>query len=175
MISAGIAGGFASPTTVEGTVVASSIMAADLGAQTPEGFSDVAELGFGIVAHQPPPTLAKSAAAALGATYGPVLTVSTVTGTADRATELAARHQGAAAEAMEGFGVATAAALHGVPVLEIRTVSNSVGPRDRATWRIPEALRALTGAFAALWPVVDTWKDREGPWPMRNSPHNGGR
>ncbi|MEU8351332.1 futalosine hydrolase, partial [Streptomyces sp. NPDC048845] len=66
------------------------------------------------------------------------------------AAALAERHPGAAAEAMEGFGVAEAAAAHGVPVLEIRAVSNPVGPRDRAAWRIPDALAALTAAFAAL-------------------------
>jgi futalosine hydrolase len=54
------------------------------------------------------------------------------------------------AEAMEGFGVAEAAARHGLPVLELRTVSNPVGPRDRAAWRIGEALEALERAFAAL-------------------------
>jgi futalosine hydrolase len=76
-----------------------------------------------------------------------VLTVSTVTGTADRAGQLTARHPGAVAEAMEGFGVAEAAAAAGVPVVEIRAVSNAVGPRDRAAWRIGEALAALTTAF----------------------------
>ena len=79
-----------------------------------------------------------------------MLTVSTVTGSAARTAELAARHPGVLAEAMEGFGVAEAAAAHGVPVLEIRTVSNAVGPRDRAAWRIGDALAALTAAFGAL-------------------------
>ena len=32
---------------------------------------------------------------------------------------------------MEGFGVATAAALAGVPFAELRTISNAIGPRDR--------------------------------------------
>jgi futalosine hydrolase len=62
---------------------------------------------------------------------------------------------------MEGFGVAEAAAAHGVPVLEIRAVSNPVGPRDRAAWRIPDALRALRAAFAALPPALDAWKNEE--------------
>ncbi|MDT0343250.1 futalosine hydrolase [Streptomyces sp. DSM 44938] len=160
VIAAGIGGGFAPAAGVGGTVVASSIVAADLGAQTSDGFLDVAELGFGVAAHEPPEGLARAVATATGAALGPVLTVSTVTGTAERAAELAKRHPGAAAEAMEGFGVATAAAPAGVPVLEIRCVSNAVGPRDRAAWRIPAALRALTDAFAALPPVLDTWRDR---------------
>ncbi|GAA2805493.1 hypothetical protein GCM10010441_32920 [Kitasatospora paracochleata] len=79
-----------------------------------------------------------------------MLTVSTVTGSAERAAALTARHPGAVAEAMEGFGVAEAAARFGVPAGEIRAVSNPVGPRDRAAWRIGEALGALERAFRTL-------------------------
>lgn len=155
VVSAGIGGGFA--PVREGTVVATSIVAADLGAVTPAGFASVAELGFGTVEHRSPEGLVRAVAEAAGAVAGPVLTVSTVTGTAERAAELAARHPGAVAEAMEGFGVAEAAAAHGVPVLEMRTVSNPVGPRDRAAWRIPEALAALRGSCTALLPVLRAW------------------
>ncbi|CAM5245473.1 Futalosine hydrolase [Streptomyces griseomycini] len=84
-----------------------------------------------------------------------MLTVSTVTGTAARAAGLRARHPRALAEAMEGFGVAEAAAAHGVPVLEVRAVSNPVGPRDRAAWRIGDALAALTEGFGKLAPVLE--------------------
>ncbi|MFD8082976.1 futalosine hydrolase [Kitasatospora sp. NPDC059722] len=150
VVSAGIAGGFAPHAPVGATVVADAIVAADLGAETPEGFADVAELGFGTTRHTPPPAAVVLAARALGAVTGPVLTVSTVTGSAERAAALTARHPGAAAEAMEGFGVAEAAARFGVPAFELRTVSNPVGPRDRAAWRIGDALAALERAFAAL-------------------------
>ncbi|MBB0230870.1 futalosine hydrolase [Streptomyces calidiresistens] len=149
VLCAGIAGGFAERAPLGSVVVASRIVAADLGAGTAEGFVDVTELGFGTVAHEPPADLAAEVAGAAGALLAPVLTVSTVTGTAGRAADLAARHPGAGAEAMEGFGVAEAAVRAGVPVLEVRAVSNTVGPRDRAAWRIPEALRALSHACAA--------------------------
>ncbi|MFJ4189570.1 futalosine hydrolase [Kitasatospora sp. NPDC089509] len=153
--SAGIAGGFAPHAPVGATVLASAIVAADLGAETPEGFADVTELGFGTARHTPAPAVVAWTARALAAcgveaVTGPVLTVSTVTGSAERAATLAARHPGAAAEAMEGFGVAEAAARFGVPAFELRTVSNPVGPRDRSAWRIGEALAALESAFAAL-------------------------
>ncbi|WEV27176.1 futalosine hydrolase [Streptomyces sp. 71268] len=131
-------------------VVADAIVAADLGAETPDGFAAVTDLGFGTIRHLPPAHLVRAAAEATGGVRGSVLTVSTVTGSAERAAELMARHPGAVAEAMEGFGVAEAATAYGVPVLEIRTVSNAVGPRDRAAWRIDAALAALTGAFEAL-------------------------
>jgi futalosine hydrolase len=84
-----------------------------------------------------------------------VLTVSTATGTAETAAARAARIPGAAAEAMEGFGVAAAARLFGVPVLEIRAVSNRVGPRDRSAWRVEEALTALARASAVLGAVLE--------------------
>lgn len=174
-VSAGIAGGFGQP--LGGTVVASSIVAADLGAVTspasggeaptpasagaakaPAGFASVAELGLGTAEHRPASALVRAVAEASGAAAGPVLTVSTVTGTAERARELTDRHPGAVAEAMEGFGVAEAAALHGVPVLELRTVSNQVGPRDPGAWRIPAALAALGTGCAAMLPVLRAWE-----------------
>ncbi|MBC2904574.1 futalosine hydrolase [Streptomyces sp. PSKA01] len=158
VVSAGIGGGFAPHAPVGSLVVADEITAADLGAETPEGFLPVTELGFGTVTHRPPRSLVRALAEATGARTGAVLTVSTVTGTAARATALRERHPTALAEAMEGFGVAEAAALHGVPVLEIRAVSNPVGPRDRAAWRIGEALAALTEGFGKLTPVLESWK-----------------
>lgn len=154
-MSAGIGGGFPGTAPPGSIVVADAIVAADLGARTPDGFLPVDRLGFGRSVHPPPPDTARRTAetlakAGLTVALAPVLTVSTVTGDEARAAELAARHPGAGAEAMEGFGVAEAAAVHGLPVLEIRTVSNPVGPRDRAAWRIPEALAALTDTFAVL-------------------------
>ncbi|MFE2139041.1 futalosine hydrolase, partial [Streptomyces sp. NPDC059466] len=128
---------------------------APLGADSPGGFLPVDTLGFGRTTHACPPRLATAVARALGATHAPVLTVSTATGTAERARALAHAHPDAGAEAMEGFGVAEAAAAHGTPVLEIRTVSNAVGPRDRSAWRIGEALTALQEAFSVLRTVLE--------------------
>ncbi|MEL5960652.1 futalosine hydrolase [Streptomyces sp. CLV115] len=157
VISAGIGGGFAPVAPVGSLVVADRIGAADLGAETATGFVPVTELGFGRAWHLPPRSLVREAAAATGALTGDILTVSTVTGSADRAAALLAAHPRAAAESMEGFGVAEAAELVGLPVLEIRAVSNAVGPRDRDAWRIGDALAALTGAFGKLVPVLEGW------------------
>ncbi|KAB1147276.1 futalosine hydrolase [Streptomyces luteolifulvus] len=162
-VSAGIAGGFQPDAPVGSLVVANEITAADLGAETADGFAPVTELGFGTVTHRPPEPLVRGVVAATGARPGAVLTVSTVTGTAARADALRARHPRALAEAMEGFGVAEAAAAHGVPVLEIRAVSNPVGPRDRAGWRIGDALTALTEAFGKLTPVLKSWNSHDRP------------
>jgi len=157
VVCAGIAGGFAPDAPVGSLVVADDIVAADLGAQTPDGFLPVTELGFGTISHRPPQPLVRDLAAVTGALTGTVLTVSTVTGSAARATELRARHPRALAEGMEGFGVAEAATAHGTPVVEVRAVSNPVGPRDRAAWRIGDALAALTDGFGKLAPLLESW------------------
>ncbi|WMX45741.1 futalosine hydrolase [Streptomyces roseicoloratus] len=161
VVSAGIAGGFLPHAPIGTVVVSDAVVAADLGAQTPDGYLAVEELGFGRSAHPVAPELTGAVAKALADgglphAVGPVLTVSTVTGTAERAVELARRHPGAVAEAMEGFGVAEAAAAYGVPVVEIRAVSNAVGPRDRAAWRIGQALDALRRAFQLIGRTVFT-------------------
>jgi futalosine hydrolase len=161
VVSTGIAGGFLPGAPLGSLVVADEITAADLGAQTADGFVPVTELGFGTVTHRPPEALVREAAAATGARTGAILTVSTVTGTAERAAELRERHPTALAEAMEGFGVAEAAAAHHTPVLEIRAISNPVGPRDRAAWRIGDALTALTEAFGKLAPVLESWNPHD--------------
>lgn len=161
VVSAGIAGGFAPAAPVGSLVVADEITVADLGAETGDGFLPVTELGFGTITHRPPEALVRVVAEATGARTGTVLTVSTATGSAARADALRTRHPRALAEAMEGFGVAEAAAAHHVPVLEIRAVSNPVGPRDRAAWRIDDALAALSEGFGKLTDVLTRWNPHE--------------
>jgi futalosine hydrolase len=144
VICVGIGGGFASRITPGGTAIGTESIAADLGADSPDGFIPLSELGFGADRHPVDQELLRALQRALPeAVAGPVLTVSTVTGTLSGTSEITRRHPDAVAEAMEGFGVATAAAGAGVPFAEIRTISNLVGPRDRGAWRIAEALAAL--------------------------------
>ncbi|NHN34470.1 futalosine hydrolase [Paenibacillus agricola] len=159
VISAGIAGGFVGRAEVGSIVIADAAIAADLGAQTPDGFRSLDQLGFGSSQVPVDVGLAKRLAEALRAAGGPVytgtiLTVSTVTGTAETAAELVARVPGATAEAMEGYGVGMAAYQSGIPFLEIRAISNAVGPRDRSAWRIEEALHALEAASKTLREVL---------------------
>lgn len=159
VISAGIAGGFVDRAAIASLVVASEIIAADLGAETPDGFLSVDELGFGSTRVPVDAELVSKVhnsllKAGLQVTTGPVLSLSTVTGSHKTARELAIRIPGAAAEAMEGYGVATAAHIRGIPVLELRAISNAVGPRDRSAWRIGDALKALEQASSILREVL---------------------
>jgi futalosine hydrolase len=157
VLSVGVAGGFPGRAAVADVVVATATLAADLGADSPDGFLALGELGFPgdrFAAPLAAGLTARLRAASVGPVTGPILTVSTVTGTAARAGRLATRHD-AVAEAMEGAGVATAAGAFGVPFGEVRTVSNLVGDRERARWEIPRALAALSVAARAL--LAEPW------------------
>ena len=149
VVCAGIGGGLTTP--LGGTALATVSIAADLGAESPDGFIPLSTLGFGADTHP----VDRDLLAALGrllpeAVRGPILSVNTVTGTASSTRALRDRYPDAVAEGMEGFGVASAAAGAGVPFAELRTISTPVGPRDRDAWRIGDALAALTAAGRAL-------------------------
>lgn len=148
VLSAGIGGGFGALSAGD-VAVASSIVFADLGAETADGFVPLSQLGFGSDYYDVAPKLAVELADRTGGHLGTVLTVATVTGTAATATALAERFPDAVAEGMEGAGVAAAASLCGVPFGELRAISNAVGPRDRESWQIPLALQSLARAVAA--------------------------
>lgn len=53
-------------------------------------------------------------------------------------------------EAMEGFAVLRAAALAGVPAVEVRAICNAIEEADRALWRFDEAFAAIVAATPAL-------------------------
>ncbi|WP_019637967.1 futalosine hydrolase [Paenibacillus fonticola] len=159
VISAGIGGGFTGAAEIGSVVMATMIIAADLGAESQEGFLSLEELGFGSSRIAAEATLTErwaKAAAAVGIPVctAPILTLSTVTGSEATANLLSQRVPGAAAEAMEGYGVAMAAHNLQLPVLEIRAISNTVGPRQRELWKIKDALLALEQACSLLPEVL---------------------
>lgn len=80
---------------------------------------------------------------------GAFVTVSTCTGTRKRALELEKRFD-ALCENMEGAAVAHICALYGVPLIEIRGISNIVEDRDRSKWDIPLAAENCRKAVKEL-------------------------
>ncbi len=74
---------------------------------------------------------------------GPFVTLSAITGRAQRARELENLFPGVLCENMEGAAVAHVAARYGIPLVEIRAMSNMAGPRERHLWKVHEATRAL--------------------------------
>lgn len=84
-----------------------------------------------------------------------LLTTCAASASAEQAALRRSRFPEALAEDMEGFSVAFACALAGVPVTIVRGVSNVVGDRDPSHWRIPAALAA------ARWCAIDVLRSRE--------------
>ncbi len=155
VVCAGIAGGFVGRAELGQVVLASRSVAADLGAESPQGYLSITDLGYGPSTVEVDTELLAVLSVALpAAAVGEILTVNTVTGTAGRSAELAARFPDALAEAMEGYGVAVAAEQAGAAFVEVRAVANPIGPRDRDAWRIDDALTSLAAAAAALAEVL---------------------
>ena len=84
-----------------------------------------------------------------GVILGTGLTVAGVTGTSERAQALQTLH-GALTESMEGFALALACLTRGLPFLEVRTISNGVGEKDRAKWKLNEAMTGLGTVLAGM-------------------------
>jgi futalosine hydrolase len=120
----------------------------DLGAAGPEGFLDMQALGFPVV--DSPVALYNNLPMQVFPAPRRVkfVTVNTCTGTDAEARALEAR-TGGAVENMEGAAVAHVAHMHGVPVGEVRGISNMVTDRDTSSWRLNEAAAAAQEALLA--------------------------
>ena len=73
---------------------------------------------------------------------GRLLTCCTASASPEEAQQRLEQYPGAVAEDMEGFAVALACRLAGVPLAIARGISNEVGDRDVGRWHIPAALDA---------------------------------
>lgn len=161
VINLGIAGVLPGDQRLElgAAVIGSPSLFADEGLEAPDGFRDLASMGFAATSgipntdprafHPDEPILRAMRDA--GATAAPIATVSTCSGTDALARAIAARTH-AAAEAMEGAAVALAACRVGgprLPFAEVRVISNTTGDRARQRWDLDGALSRL-GEIAAL-------------------------
>ncbi len=149
IVACGVGGAYPGSGLCVGDVAcADTEIYGDLGAASPKGFLDMKALGFPIV--ESPVALYNE----LPMHVFPVarrvkfVTVTTCTGTGAAARTIEAR-PGGEVENMEGAAVAHVAHLHGVPVGEVRGISNIVTDRDTSTWRLHEAAVAAQEALLA--------------------------
>jgi futalosine hydrolase len=142
IVVCGIGGAYPSSNLRTNDVVsANTEIYGDLGAQSPTGFLDMQALGFPVVS-TPRPLFNELPLQVFPTTaVARFVTVSTCTGTESSAREIAARTNGAV-ENMEGAAIAHVAHLHGIPVGEVRGISNLVTNRDVKSWRMKEAAHA---------------------------------
>lgn len=156
VIQTGIAGAYVPANVPVGSVLlADTEIYGDAGVLTPDGWRPLEEIGIPLVEATSTRTArfnyfpldgtlvarAVSAAGGLVSRTGKFLTLAQVTGVRAAGDALYERF-GALCESMEGAAAAQVCALHDVPFLEVRGVSNLVENRDRSTWRIADAADA---------------------------------
>jgi futalosine hydrolase len=167
----GCAGAFpASGLRIGDVVIAREEILADEGAEAPEGFLSLEDLGLPLATRDgrslfnrvPVSVPAAGEIEALRAPFsgsfrlalGRLITVSAASGTDSRAATMASRWD-PVAESMEGAAAAAVAWRNAVPILEIRGISNFTGDRDRASWDIETACERAA-AVAARWIELKT-------------------
>ncbi len=114
------------------------------------GFTDLATMGLGAQGpFHADPARTRALATVLGAPVVRGATVSTCSGTDELARTLA-RRSGAMIETMEGAAVFQVCAHLGVPVVQLRCVSNRTGDRSRGGWDLRGAVERLHAGVRAL-------------------------
>jgi futalosine hydrolase len=164
VIQTGIAGAYVPAGIPVGSVLlADTEIYGDLGVLTVDGWQPMEAVGIPLIAArdgQPARfnyfpldgTLVARASGIGGsliARTGPFLTLSIITGVQALGDELHERF-GALCESMEGAAAAHLCALHDIPFLEVRGISNLVEDRDRSKWRIKEAADAAQAVALKL-------------------------
>lgn len=147
----GIAGAFPNSGLQVGQVVqARSECFADLGYRDDEGFHNLDAMGL---------PLLRASYGSVGAETGlevwdesqakaHFITRNMMTTDLESARLLEKQYE-AQVENMEGASVALASAMRQTHFYEVRSISNMVGPRDKSSWRIDDALEALREWYQA--------------------------
>jgi futalosine hydrolase len=147
-LNLGVCGTFVRGLPLAGTVHVVSDTFAELGAEDGDRFLSLEELG--LAGHDDPPfsggRIVNTAVPPNGALQSlpPVtgVTVNTVHGDEQSIARIVAR-LAPDVESMEGAAFMYACRVHGVPFAQVRAVSNVVERRNRAAWRMPDALASL--------------------------------
>ncbi len=136
IIVVGIGGAYpGSGLSIGDVVCAESETFGDLGVETPDGFLQLTQFLQSTFPLQLFPT--KRAR---------FVTVATCTGTDELSARIQSRTQGHV-ENMEGAAAAQIAARYGIPMGEVRGISNLTGHRNLASWKVQEAAAAAQAAL----------------------------
>lgn len=136
VVLAGVCGSYdAVAAPVGGVVLPSRVRCHGIGA----GGLSATELGFAEADELP-----------LEGGAGLALSVATASDSPEQAQARRRQHPQALIEEMEGYAVAVAAMLGGIPCQIVRGVSNLAGDRDRAGWQLDRALQAVVRALDTM-------------------------
>ncbi|MBY0476137.1 MAG: futalosine hydrolase [Chitinophagaceae bacterium] len=154
IIMAGIAGAFSTKLSLGSTVVIKEEALADLGVQEKDGYKDVFDLKL-LAPNQPPYTkkkLLNPFTVLMERTKLPKVgsvTVNQITGSKKTA-ELYSRKYKAAVENMEGAALHLVCLNENIPFVQIRSISNYVGERNKKKWKLKEAVTNLNTELIRL-------------------------
>ena len=146
LLQAGIGGCFANRFALMDVVKIEEEVVGDLGVQEDE-FRDVFDMGFARAGQFPftgksliNPYMKQWAPFQLPAAKG--ITVNEISTHAQRINTLITKYE-SSIESMEGAAFHYVCLHHAVPFLQIRSVSNEVGERDKAKWKLRGAIETL--------------------------------
>ncbi len=147
----GLAGSYGPELQVGDLCLLGSDQLADEGAQSEQGFISLADMQLG---NTGPFVMDAQWSQRLASMLGDLplvhgATVSTCSATDALALERAQR-SGAQVESMEGAAVALTCQLHGIPLVQLRCISNRTGDRDKAGWDLQGAVAKLQQAVLQL-------------------------
>ncbi len=140
LINLGIAGSFSKTVQLGETFQVQEDILSELGAEDGEDFISIDTLGFGQSSYKQSFFISEQE----GFSTVPsceAITVNTVHGHEPQIQKLLQRLPNITLETMEGASFYMAAAQEGIPAIQIRSVSNYVERRNRATWNIPLAIK----------------------------------
>lgn len=160
VVLVGIAGSLDPRLEIGGAYHFSEVACHGIGAGEGASFVTAAELGWPQWPGDPPDAAdavgdvvrcsEATAVAGMAAEVGQLLTVCAASACHAEAAHRRRLFPAAVAEDMEGFGVAAACRMAGVPLTIIRGISNQAGNREVSSWEIPAALAAAGTAARQL-------------------------
>ena len=146
-IQAGIGGSFSRQYPPVSTVLVRDEVFADLGVFDDGGFSDIFDLGLAAADEKPfeNRVLVNRLIKNWQQLSLPIVrgaTINCISSTQKQFSAIAKKYN-AEVESMEGAAVHYTCILEDVPFLQIRTISNFVGERDKKNWMLKEAIAEL--------------------------------
>jgi futalosine hydrolase len=154
VIDAGIAGSFSKKYPPGSVVAVKEEILADMGVEEKDGYKDLFDLKL-IAANQLPFTrkkLINPHTAFLERTLLPAvtaITVNQITSSKKKAALYISKYK-AVIENMEGAAVHYTCLRENIPFVQIRSISNFVGDRNKKNWKIKEAVSALNTELIRL-------------------------
>lgn len=158
VVQAGIAGSFSDEYPHGSVVLVNEEIVSDLGAESPDGFLDVFEMGLvprdqrpfsaGVLRVSIPPIFESLSLSRVRS-----VTVNRVLSDARSIAWIEGRYEPQVVN-MEGAAFFYTCLMHSVPCVQIRAVSDRVGPRDTSAWDIPGAIDALNVRLREVLQIV---------------------